>query len=41
MFNICRVCLAAEDVHQFESIFDNSGKNAEEIFLLCGLRVSY
>lgn len=40
MYNNCRICLAAEDEHPFESIFDNSSKSAEEIFLLSGLRVS-
>ena len=39
MFHLCRVCLATEETFKFESIFDNNGKGAKEIFLLSGLRV--
>lgn len=38
--NHCRVCLASELTFKFDSIFDEDGKCAEEIFLLSGLRVS-
>lgn len=41
MNSLCRVCLASDESFKFASIFDNGGKNATEIFLLSGLRVSY
>ena len=41
MNSLCRICLASDESFRFASIFDNGGKNATEIFLLSGLRVSF
>lgn len=40
LFNVCRICLNPNDNENYDSIFDNNGQKANEIFLIAGLQVS-
>ncbi|CAO1405184.1 unnamed protein product [Diamesa serratosioi] len=39
IFNVCRICLNPNDNENYESIFDNNGQKANEIFLIAGLQI--
>lgn len=39
IFNVCRICLNPNE--NYDSIFDNNGQKANEIFLIAGLQVSF